>query len=89
MGSNALTQTGLIVLCLVLSAAFSACETAVTTLGRTRTTRMLEAGDWTSRAIRLWADYPREVLITILICNNIVNISASAIATRDGSWFGH
>ena len=81
MGSNALTQTGLIVLCLVLSAAFSACETAVTTLGRTRTTRMLEAGDWTSRAIRLWAERPREVLITILICNNIVNISASAIAT--------
>lgn len=75
------SQILLIVLFLVLSALFSACETAVTALGRTRTSRLLERNDWMSRSIRLWAENPREVLITILICNNIVNVSASAFAT--------
>lgn len=69
-----------IAVCLVLSAVFSGSETALTSLTRANTRQLLDAGG--NRALRLWADRPLEVLVTILIWNNIVNVTASAIATR-------
>ncbi|MBU6160352.1 MAG: hemolysin family protein [Myxococcales bacterium] len=76
-----INQALAIVACLACSAMFSACETAVTSLGRAKTTRLIEAGGKTGRAMKRWSERPSEVLISILICNNIVNITASAVAT--------
>lgn len=70
-----------ILACLAASAMFSACETAVTSLGRAKTTRIIEAGGRGGHAMKRWANHPSEVLISILIGNNIVNITASALAT--------
>jgi putative hemolysin len=78
---NVVGQSLAIVVCLACSALFSGCETAVTSLGRAKTQRLIEAGGSGGNALRRWAERPSEVLISILICNNIVNITASALAT--------
>ena len=63
------------------SAYFSATETAYTSLNRIRMRSRAEGGDRRAAlALRLSEDYDR-MLSTILIGNNIVNISASTIGT--------
>lgn len=65
----------------VLSAYFSATETAFSSLNRIRIKSM--AGDGSKRAelvLRLYDNYDR-LLSTILVGNNIVNIAAASIAT--------
>ncbi len=68
--------------CLVLSAFFSGSETALTALGRARTAQLIDSGASGARALRMWLDKPAEVLTTILIYNNLANITAAALATR-------
>lgn len=68
--------------CLVASAFFSGSETALTSLGGTRTRQIIEGDPRAGRALALWADRPLEVLVTILIWNNLVNITASALASQ-------
>ncbi|MFT6397069.1 MAG: CBS domain containing-hemolysin-like protein [Bradymonadia bacterium] len=68
--------------CLVFSAFFSGSETALTTLGRAKTQRLLHDGGKAARSLELWAESPGAVLTTILIYNNLVNITASALATE-------
>ena len=71
----------IILFCLIMSAFFSATETAFSTFSRTRM-RML-ADDGSKRAaqvIKISEDYDR-MISTVLIGNNIVNILASSIAT--------
>ena len=65
----------------VLSAYFSATETAFTSLNRIRLKSKAENGNRRAAlTLRLAEDYDR-LLSTILIGNNIVNISASTIST--------
>lgn len=71
----------ILLFCLIMSAYFSATETAFSTFSRTRM-RML-ADDGSKRAaqvIKISEDYDR-MISTVLIGNNIVNILASSIAT--------
>ncbi len=78
-------QTDLIgiVLCLVGSGFFSASETALTALPLTRLEALRErSGRLTRRGLDRWSSSPRELLITILIGNNLVNVLASALATK-------
>ncbi len=70
-----------IVVCLILSAFFSGSETALTSLSLIRLERLLEKGTLWTRALGLWKHNPNGVLTTILIGNNIFNITASALAT--------
>ena len=72
-----------IAVCLVLSAFFSGAETALTGLPRSRARQLLDEGGARARPLRLWLDRPAHVLTTILICNNIVNVTASALATEN------
>jgi len=67
--------------CLIASAFFSGSETALTSLGRARTTQLIDGAGGRS-PLTLWAERPLEVLVTILIWNNVVNITASALATQ-------
>ncbi len=71
-----------IVVCLLGSAFFSASETALTSLPITRLEALRErTRGLTRRGLDRWARAPRELLITILIGNNLVNVLASALAT--------
>ncbi len=70
-------------LCILGSGLFSASETALTSLPVTRLERLrTEGGRLTRAGLNRWADSPRELLITILVGNNLVNVVASAIASR-------
>ena len=78
---GSLSQILVIVLCLIGSALFSATETAVTALSHSRLHQLLDSGK-KSALLKLWLTNPNHVLTTILIGNNIVNILASALATK-------
>jgi putative hemolysin len=72
-----------VVLCLCGSAFFSASETALSSLPITRLEAMIErSGRLTRAGLDRWSTAPQELLITILVGNNLVNILASALATR-------
>lgn len=68
-----------ILICLIGSAFFSSSETALTSLSGPQTQKMVEDG--ASRSLQLWLNHPIKVLTAILIGNNILNITASALAT--------
>ena len=74
-------EVAAVVLCLLLSAFFSSSETALTALSPIEARRRLEAGGWFTSSLELWVEHPLKVLTCILIGNNIVNITASALAT--------
>ena len=78
------TSIGMIVALIVLiamSAYFSATETAFTSLNRIRLKNKADDGNVrAAKALALAEQYDR-LLSTILIGNNIVNISATTIAT--------
>jgi len=66
---------------LVLSGVFSGTETALVTLSMARAEALYREGRRGAHALYLLKQDPSRMLITILIGNNVVNISASAIAT--------
>ena len=68
-----------IAFCLLISAFFSGSETALTSLSHAQAQKLFE--ETNARHLKLWLDRPIHVLTTILIGNNIVNITASALAT--------
>ncbi|HPY72872.1 MAG: hemolysin family protein [Methanothrix sp.] len=68
-------------LLLCLSAFFSASETALMSLSKIRLIHMLEEKVRGASVINLLREDPSKLLGTILVGNNLVNISASSIAT--------
>ncbi|MBQ4639237.1 MAG: HlyC/CorC family transporter [Clostridia bacterium] len=74
-------QILIMVILVMLSAFFSATETAFSSLNRTRLKSMADNGNKKAlRALRLAENYD-DLLSTILIGNNIVNIGLASIAT--------
>ncbi len=76
-------MTGIILLAIfiVLSAFFSMAETALTTVSRPRIAHLVELKKPGSRILRRLREDPAKLLSTILVGNNLVNISASVLAT--------
>ena len=71
----------IILLCIVLSAYFSATETAFSTFNKIRMKNLAEKGDKkASKALRLAENYDT-LISTVLIGNNIVNILGASLAT--------
>lgn len=68
-----------ILFCLAISAFFSGSETALTSLTGAQAQRLVEEKG--AKSLQLWLDRPIVVLNAMLIGNNIVNITASALAT--------
>jgi len=66
---------------IALSAFFSAAETALTTVSRPRIAHLVEMKKPGAKALRKLRENPAKLLSTILIGNNLVNISASVLAT--------
>ena len=74
----------IIILCVVMSAYFSATETAFNTFNKIRVKNLAEKGNLrAARALQLSENYDT-LISTILIGNNIVNILAASLATL---WF--
>lgn len=71
----------LMLVCIVLSAYFSATETAFSSLNRTRLKTMAEKGNKKAAAALKTADDYDRLLSSILIGNNIVNIALASMGT--------
>lgn len=64
-----------------LSGLFSSSETALMGLGRSRLAQAIDRGGRQGKALEMWKDHPNQVLTTILIMNNAINIAATTVAT--------
>lgn len=77
-----------LLICIALSAFFSGSETAYTTANKLRLKNMGETSKKARRAYKIAEDYDRTIS-TVLVGNNIVNLSASSIGTvLFTTWFG-
>ncbi|EQC48259.1 membrane protein, PF01595 family [Bacteriovorax sp. BSW11_IV] len=70
-----------LVLCLILSAFFSGSEAVLLSLNIDRARQLIDAGGSKGRALQFMVERPSELLTTILVGNNIVNILASSLTT--------
>lgn len=70
-----------IAVCLVFSGFFSGSETALTSLSMARLESLLEKRPVYARSLTWWKNNPNGILTTILIGNNLANITASVLAT--------
>ncbi len=71
----------IIVFCVVMSAYFSATETAFSSLNRIRIKNMVDKGSKKAKLVLELTDKYDSMLSTILIGNNIVNILSASLAT--------
>ncbi|MBE5037113.1 HlyC/CorC family transporter [Subdoligranulum sp. DSM 109015] len=71
----------IIVACVVMSAYFSATETAFSSINRIRIKNMAEKGDKRAQLVLRMSENYDSLLSTILIGNNIVNIACASLAT--------
>ncbi|MDO4556460.1 MAG: hemolysin family protein, partial [Lachnospiraceae bacterium] len=81
MDSSSIGRAVLLVILVILSAFFSSAETALTTVNIHRMRAMAEDGNKKAERVLKLKENSQKLLSTILIGNNIVNISASSIAT--------
>ena len=80
MDSNLLSIIGMLI-CLAFSAFFSASETAYTSFNRSRMKTLAAEGNRRAALALRMADSYDQLLSTILVGNNIVNLSLSSIGT--------
>lgn len=78
--SDIISLISLVVL-ILLSAFFSSAETALMTVNKIRLRSLAESGDKRAEQVLLITEDSGKLLSAILIGNNIVNISASSVAT--------
>lgn len=81
MSSGDIFQIVILVILLLLSAFFSSAETALVTVNRIRMRTLAEDGDTRAARVLRITDDSGKMLSAILIGNNIVNLSASSLAT--------
>lgn len=74
-------QLLLLLILLLLSAFFSSAETAMTTVNKIRIMSLVEEGNKRAKTLLRIIEDPGNLLSTILIGNNIVNLYASSLAT--------
>ena len=71
----------IIIGCIIMSAYFSATETAFSSLNRIRIKNMAEKGNKRAQLVLTLSENYDGLLSTILIGNNIVNIASASLAT--------
>lgn len=81
MDSGLVIQIVTIIILLMLSAFFSSAETSLTCVNLVRIHTLAEGGDKRAVRVEKILSNPGKMLSTILIGNNIVNISASSLVT--------
>jgi len=75
-------QVVALVILLFLSGFFSSAETALFSISRTKARYIAKMGGRANKLINQLKDNPHRLLSTILIGNNVVNVAASALATK-------
>ena len=81
MSTTDITDLSVLLLLLLLSAFFSSAETAMTTANKIRMRSLAEEGNQKAATMLKIMEQPQKMLSAILIGNNLVNISASSLAT--------
>lgn len=81
MDTDGVMQLIALIILIFLSAFFSSAETSLTTVNRVRLKSLADEGDRRAKAALQVLDKYGKMLSAILIGNNIVNLSASALAT--------
>lgn len=81
MDTDGVIQLFALLILVILSAFFSSAETSLTTVNRVRLKALADEGDKRARTALEVLDKYGKMLSAILIGNNIVNLSASALAT--------
>jgi Mg2+/Co2+ transporter CorB len=76
-----MNQIIVLIVLIILSAFFSGIETALMTLSKIKVNSLVEQKKKGSRALQRIKDKPSKLIITILIGNNLINISAASLAT--------
>lgn len=76
-----LYYAGILILCLVFSAVFSAAETALTSVPESFIRQIIEEKRHFTNPFSLWLLRPNSVLTTIIVGNNLVNTLAAVVAT--------
>ena len=71
----------IVAFCAIFCFIFSASETALTTLGRLATDRLLAQDKPWKRFLKIWIFQPERILIMILVGSNVANILASSLMT--------
>ena len=88
MDSSAVIQIVILIFLLGLSAFFSSAETSLTTINKIRIRSLAEEGNKRAKMTLKITDNSAKMLSAILIGNNIVNLSASALTTSIAYSFG-
>lgn len=81
MDTSPIIQLVIVIILLALSSFFSSAETALTTVNRIKLRSLADEGKKSASKVLSVTENPGKLLSTILIGNNIVNISASALTT--------
>lgn len=81
MDSGDVIQLIVLLILLLLSAFFSSAETAMTTVNKIYIMSLVNEGNKRAKILQKIIENPGKLLSTILIGNNIVNLSASSLAT--------
>ncbi len=81
MDGSDIAGLSFLVLCIMMSAFFSSAETALMTISHIRLRTLAQSGKRSALILLKILDNKDKMLSAILIGNNIVNISASALAT--------
>lgn len=81
MDSGSIVQLVILIILLLLSAFFSSAETALTTVNKIKLKAMEDEGNARAKLVLQVTENSHKMLSAILIGNNIVNLSASSLAT--------
>ena len=81
MDAGDITQLICLIILLLLSSFFSSAETALTTVNKIRMRTLSESGNKKADRVLRVTDNSAKMLSAVLIGNNIVNLSASSLAT--------
>ena len=81
MDPDAIVKLVVLIVLLILSAVFSSAETALTTVNMNKLKALCDEGNRRAAKVIRLRESSSKLLTTVLIGNNIVNLSASALAT--------
>lgn len=81
MDTTGVIQVVILFILLLLSGFFSSAETALSTVNRVRIQSLIEEGNKRAAVVESVLEHYGKMISTILIGNNIVNLSASSLAT--------
>src|SRR5579871_2612296 len=84
-----LERAGAIAVLLIASGTFSGTETALLSLSKVKREAMATRGDARDRAVLALLADPRRLIVTIILCNELVNIGVSTLSAAIGERAAH